>query len=1048
VKKQPSFIIYDASAGAGKTFTLVRNYISSLLLSKDISFYKNILALTFTNKAVAEMKSRIIESLKGFSANPIAEKDLELFKAVKEKTGFSTEKIQRKSAIILKSILHNYAAFEVSTIDSFTHRILRTFAKDLNIPLNFEIQLETEEVLNEAVDRVIAKAGKKEEKNLTKAMIDFSLSKADDDRSWDISYDLNDIAKLLVNDNHIDFTAQLENISTQDFADFTKELYTKIDDKLKFSQEKADEFFELIQNNGVNPENFSRKSIPNYFLKIQQGKIKGLPPEEKTVWAANIDNPAYGKHYKKSENPDIKAIIDQILPQIAALFFQTKKALLEIQLYKRIVKINPSLSLLSAIQKEVNAIKEERNLLLISDFNKRIYENIKNEPAPFIYERLGERYHIYYIDEFQDTSELQWKNLIPLVGNSLSTAEGEVTLVGDAKQSIYRWRGGKAEQFMDLNADENPFNRKKYIEKLPDNYRSLKEVVEFNNEFFEETAQFIKHPPYRELFEKASQEAVKTKGGYVEINFIEAKNKTEEEEIYPEKVLEIIKDLKSKKHEYKEICVLVRKKPEGVVIADFLSENNIPITSSETLLLAKSAEIKFLISLMKLSLNPKNKTLKFEILSFIYSFFVVKEEFFDFVYPKLNLNGKDFFKSLENHEIFFELNKFQSLPFYDAVEYSLRSFKLLKTADAYLQFFLDFIFDYTKNNTGGLTGFLELWEIKKDKLSISLPEGNNAVQIMTIHKAKGLEFPIVIYPFANEKIDDTSKDNVWINLEESKIPVTYLRASKKLNELSENTAEVYQELLRQKELDAFNVFYVAMTRAEKQLYILSKYDVDKNGNEKLNLFSGLLIHYLKTKNLWTENEFQYRFGENLPLEKSTVEKPKENIVLAEFISSAPENHAVEIITSTGSIWGSLQEKALEEGKLIHNLLQKIYLKEDLEKVLEEAILSGEILKKEEDKYLEKLKSIVLHPELEEYFSDKYEIFTEKEVLINQEYKRLDRLCIKDKEAVIIDYKTGKYNAAHENQINTYAFALESFGYKIKEKILIYIEENIQLHKVS
>src|SRR5690625_4694773 len=338
MQQTPSYFIYDASAGSGKTFTLVRNYLSRLLRSPNITAYKNLLALTFTNKAVAEMKSRILKNLKEFSENTAADKKSDLFREVQLKTGLKTEEISRKSEEILKHILHNYAAFEVSTIDSFTHRILRTFAKDLNIPLNFEIQLETEEVLNEAVDRVIAKAGKKEEKNLTKAMIDFSLSKADDDRSWDISYDLNDIAKLLVNDNHIDFTAQLENISTQDFADFTKELYTKIDDKLKFSQEKDDEFFELIQNNGVNPENFSRKSIPNYFLKIQQGKIKGLPPEEKTVWAANIDNPAYGKHYKKSENPDIKAIIDQILPQIAALFFQTKKALLEIQLYKRIVK--------------------------------------------------------------------------------------------------------------------------------------------------------------------------------------------------------------------------------------------------------------------------------------------------------------------------------------------------------------------------------------------------------------------------------------------------------------------------------------------------------------------------------------------------------------------------------------------------------------------------------------------------------------------------------------------------------------------------------------
>ncbi len=1047
MEKQPSFIIYDASAGSGKTFTLVRNYISTLLLSPNITAYKHILALTFTNKAVAEMKNRILESLKAFSANPIPENHLDLFSAVQDKTKLTKVEIQEKSAIILKSILHNYAAFEVSTIDSFTHRILRTFAKDLNIPINFEVQLDTEEILNEAVDRVIAKAGKKEEKELTKAMIDFALSKADDDRSWDIAYDLNEIAKLLVNDNHLEFTTQLENISTKDFADFTKELYKKIESKINFCVEKAEDFFALIQANGVNPKNFMRGSIPNYFKKLQQKNLKNIPPLKTPAWAENIDNPEYGKHYKKAESPEIKQTIDQILPQIAQLYFQTLKAILEIKLYKRIVKVNPSLSLLTAIQKEVNAIKEERNLLLISDFNKRIYESIKNEPAPFIYERLGERYHIYYIDEFQDTSVLQWKNLMPLIENSLAAEKGQLTLVGDAKQSIYRWRGGKAEQFMDLNAEENPFNREKFREKLPFNYRSLKEVVEFNNEFFKTSAEFIKYQPYKELFKNAEQKIAKNEGGYVEINFIEAKNKTEENEIYPEKILEIINNLKSKNHEYEEICILVRKKDEGVVIADFLSENNIPITSSETLLLEKSDEIQFLIALMNFSLNPTDKTLKFELLNFLYKHFKVEEDIFSFLYSKLNLTEKDFFKSLKSLDIHFELNKFQALPFYDAIEYSLRSFKLEKTADAYLQFFLDFVFDYTEKHSGGLTGFLTLWEIKKDKLSITLPEGNNAVQIMTIHKAKGLEFPIVIYPFANEKIDDTSKDKVWVNLEESKIPITYLKASQELEKLSENTAAVYQDLLIQKELDVFNVFYVAMTRAEKQLYILSKYEVDKNGNEKSNLFSGLLIHYLKSKNLWQKDQLQYHFGK-LPLLKKSKEKQTDQLKLENFISSAPEKHGIAVITTPGMIWGSIQEKAIEKGKLIHNLLQKIFTAEDINKVLEEAVLAGEILSEEYEDYVEKIKNIVFHPELKPYFSKEYEIFTEKEILIQREYKRLDRLCIKDKNAVIIDYKTGNYNPTHEKQINTYANALEKMNYQIQEKLLVYIEEEIRLYRVS
>lgn len=1044
MRKISPFIIYDASAGSGKTFTLVRNYLSRLLLSPDITTYRNLLAITFTNKAVAEMKSRIIESLKGFSADSISDQHLALFKAVQSETGLTEKEIRQKSEEILQNILHNYASFEVSTIDSFTQRILRTFAKDLNIPLNFEVSLETEEILQEAVDRVLAKAGKPEHKNLTQALIDFALFKTDDDKSWDISYDLDKIAKLLVNDNHLPFLEILEEKKPEDFAAFTSDLKNQIKSLTNLCKQSAEDFFSLIEAHNLLPEHFSRKSIPNFFKKINKGKMELGKLYDKPKWVQNIDNPDYERHYTKNQLPEIKQTIDNILPEIARLYFTIEDAIKKIMLYKDIIKTNPSLSLLSAIQDEVKTIKEERNILLISEFNRRIYKSIKDEPAPFIYERLGEKYHTFYIDEFQDTSDLQWENLLPLVADSLATERGQLTLVGDAKQSIYRWRGGKPEQFMDLINHENPFHLESFHERLPYNYRSKYEIINFNNTFFQHCSQFLRHPPYQTLFQEAAQKPFKETGGYVEIDFIQATNKKEREENYPQKILELIYSLSEKGYTYNQICILVRIKDYGVIIADYLNQHEIPIISSETLLLNKSKEINFLIALLEFSLNPREKSWKFEILNFLYDHIQPEESLFEFVYPRLPLEGNTFFHSLKDYKIDFDLHKLQYLPFYDAIEYSIRAFNLLEKADAYLQFFLDFVFDFTEKNSGGIIEFLDLWELKKDKLSISIPEGGEAIQIMTIHKAKGLEFPIVIYPFANEKMDDTRQDNLWIPLEDHfKVPLTYLGASKTLPHLHKNAERVYQELLLNKEFDAMNLFYVALTRAEEQLYIISELDGKKL--PKPNSFSGLLINYLQSLNLWEENQTNYSFGE-ITIKNKTAEKPQ-HLYLDKFISSAPENHQIEILTGSGQLWGSLQEKALEEGKLIHNLLQEIHTASDIDKTLEKAVFGGEILESEVEKHKQILENIVFHSDLSMFFTDHFTIYTEKEIVSEGEIKRLDRLCIRENKATIIDYKTGTPHPDHKNQLHSYSEALRGFGFEIENKILVYLNEQIDVQKL-
>lgn len=1038
-----SFTIYNASAGSGKTFTLVKEYLVLLFRSGKKDSYRNILAITFTNKAVNEMKSRIIESLHAFSEAETPAGSLALLKAVCAETGMDEAEVKAKSRKILKSIIHNYAAFEVSTIDGFTHRVLRTFAKDLGLPVNFEVELNTRKILMEAVDSLISKAGS--DKKLTKVLVDFALSKTDEDKSWDISRDLYQISELLTNENNQKPLALLKDKSLEDFENFTLQLKQELKKGKEDLAELCDQFFILLEENGLEDSNFTRKSLPSHFQKLKEEK----PVNFDAQWVSNLaTDPLYNKSFKDEGK---KAVIDGLQSTFVQLFEATKAIYFRLEFLIEIKKRIVQLSLLNAINREVEEIKKERSILLISEFNPRISAEVKDQPAPFIYERLGERYRNYFIDEFQDTSQMQWENLMPLIDHSLSGGGGEeqlakLMLVGDAKQSIYRWRGGKAEQFIDLCGGSNPFNIEKQVENLPDNFRSGAQVVNFNNDLFQFASRSLSHPEYSKLFEDCEQTPRKGDFGYVNISFLEAENKEEEDELYPAKVLEILKDLEQRGFSKSDVCILTRKKSEGICIARHLSENGISVVSSETLLIENSSEVNFIVSLLEFSLNPENNELKLAIFNFLQERLELENPH-RVISENLQFHGSDFFNWLSRFEIEFDLEMLKTVSLYEAAEYIIRSFGLVEDSDAYIQFFLDYIFETTQRNSTGIQDFIELWKEDRSSLSIVVPEEENAVQIMTIHKSKGLEFPIVIYPYANSDFRDTKKDSVWLELEEfcDSIPVSYLSASQKMANWGEDHFRIYEELLQQKELDSLNVFYVACTRASRQLYILSKAEFDKKtGSEKSGKTSGLLIGFLKEKGLWN-GDLQYEFGqieEALPGENSAAEHQQV------FYSSSTENQAVNIVTRSGSLWDTRQEEAIERGQIAHDILAKINSREDLDPALESAVHEGIISAEARKKMMDLIENIISHPDLKQYFEPGVSNFNERDILLEEGRKlRPDRLNFSNKKVSIIDYKTGSHSETHSQQINEYAQVLDSMGFSIEKKILVYINSGVTLKYV-
>ncbi len=1045
MSKGLSFSVYDASAGSGKTFTLVKEYLKILFASNNNEKFKQVLAITFTNKAVGEMKARILEMLKMFSDDAILKTPNSMFKAICEELPIDAKKLHNRSKTILNTIMHNYAAFDISTIDGFNHRLIRTFAHDLKLPLNFEVELDVKSLLNEAVDSLIAKAGS--EKTLTKVLIDFALEKADDDKSWDVSRDFNAIASLLVNENDLKYVKTLEDKSLEDFNDLKQSLSLKIKTAEKTVIDSAEGALNLIESNGLDFSDFTRSTLPNHFKKASEFNFLGLYSNQ---LESNI---AEGiKIYNKNLDPIKAGTIDSILPQIGNYYQSTKSAVFHLKFLKAFYKNITPLSVLNAINNELNNIKVEQNKMLISEFNSIISNEIKDQPTPFIYERMGEKFRHYFIDEFQDTSQLQWENLIPLIDNTLTGENlkgerGTAMLVGDAKQAIYRWRGGKAEQFIGLTKGDRSFQIEQANVRLESNYRSFENIVTFNNHFFEylSTVAFS-NMDYAQLYKNATQRPFIEAEGYVSLNFLDFEKEDDKNEVYSEQVLQTINSCIDSGYELKDICILVRKKKEGIAIAEYLSNVGLKITSSETMLINNSPEVRFTNSILSLLLNPKDSDSKIFVLDYLAETYNIKDKH-DYFISHIHLDLNAFFESFKMFDIDISPKTLIQEPLYDIAESIVRNFKFVETSNAYIQFYLDVVLEYSQKHISDALAFLEYFDKKKDSLSIVSPQNQNAVQIMTIHKSKGLEFPIVIFPYAQLDIYNEIDPKEWYALDKEKyndFSHTLLNYTKDFEFYDNMGLQIYERHQAALELDNLNLLYVALTRPIEQLYVIGKKDINKKGDVNSRTYSGLLINYLMQAGEWNDSQLNYSYGS--PKKKSQKQDNRDNTIEhSEFISIAKEEHNIKVISNSGYLWDTEQQNAIEKGNLIHDIMAHINTKEDIAFVIEEFVTSGTINKKQAYSLLKTIHQIVEHPELENYFNAAHTIYNERDIITKTgKILRPDRLIIDKEKGVIIDYKTGLHNPKYQHQLQDYQDVLEEMGIEVTRKILIYINDTIKI----
>ena len=1053
-----SFTVYRSSAGSGKTYTLVREYLKIIL--QDTGSFRNILAVTFTNKAAGEMKRRVLSCLEELSG-PQAGKGKAtktLLPSLMEDTGLSEPEISLRSAEALKKILHHYSDFAIGTIDSFSHRIIRAFAHDFGLPVNFKVELDADELIETAVDLLLDKAG--DDEQLTALLVNFLENNIEDDKSWAIDKSLMEFSKLLLDEESQQNLSKLRSLSIKDFKAIAGFLRKKTKEFENAMHEEANIASKAICNAGLEHHAFAYGSsgISWYFEQLAGGRLDKLVPGSRLVAAVEKDSWSSGKASSadKETIERIKPILNESFQRIRELIGKSYPGY---RLYKLLMKSVYPLALLNSIDLILQEFKKQNNIVHISEFNSRIAKIVMGEPVPFIYERTGEKYRHILIDEFQDTSALQWQNFVPLIENSLASGYFNL-VVGDGKQAIYRWRNGDVEQFTSLPAlkgsDESQVIRERqealsrnFLEqRLDKNFRSGEVIVNFNNDFFGFICSLLDEPR-RKVYEGLIQIADTAKeGGYVKISFT-GKGEDEEEtteDAMMEKVLGTIAECLGDGFRFRDIAVLCRANREASVIARMLVEHSISVVSGESLLLNYSPLVRMLTGLVRYVFGPVNPVIQAEILTRCCELFPAEKPFYKSWLKTDPEKRTKLFNDFLNARIGGEgISTLKTLPVYDLFISLVNSFCPSAAGDPYIQFFLNAVLKFGSDKSSSAPDFLEWWDDHHEKLSVVMSSGFDAVQVMTIHKAKGLQFPVVIYPFAGDSLKNTKK-YLWAGLDHNEVPslaTAILPSEKGIEETV--FADMYLEERQKSKLDLINVLYVVMTRPEQRLYLLPP--PPKKSGEPGSVPS-FLKSWLQHKELWEDDHDEYDFGYRDAMNPAIMEKL--NVLHMPALKFSDWRETIRIRSSAPEIWNLEDpDRNLRFGNVLHAILAGLTPENDADDMIERMLDNGLLDRVWENEVRSKIHKILNDPDFAFIFDNNADVRPEAEILTAGGHAiRPDRVIIKEGRAIVVDYKTGRPMEKYKTQLQQYAKYLEDLGYKDVRKYLLYLEPEVRLEEVK
>ena len=1069
MENRKPLVVYKASAGSGKTFRLAVEYIK-LLINNPMA-YKNILAVTFTNKATEEMKMRILSQLYGIWKKLPDSKDY--MEKVTQELGVSEEYASNRAQMALSNLVHNYNYFRVETIDSFFQSVLRNLARELELTANLHIGLNDQQVEQQAVDELIE--GLDHNSKELGWILNYIQENIDEDKTWNVIGSIKKFGENIYKDIYKSHSKELDSlIQGKDFFQkYTEELRKIRTIAKKNLEDIADSFFDALEKRGLSVDDFSygKSGVCSYFLRLRKGEYDTDSLLTSRVKDA-MDDPM--KWLKKADqNPNsaaysaVNAVLfnmlndaEKIRPQQARLYKSADLTL----------KYMYQLRLLNSISEQVREINRSSNRFLLSDTQTLLHELIQDSDSPFIFEKIGTQLEHVMIDEFQDTSTVQWENFKVLLKECLSHEGSQDLIVGDVKQSIYRWRSG---DWRLLNNIEREF-AKEQMETLPlaVNYRSCKNIIQFNNAFFTLASEL----EYNELADKTPDEALQVKKAYQDVVQQERKGLSDEglvriqlipNDNYQETMLDKIKvqivELIDNGIPANKIAILVRSNQNIKTIGEYLMHEmpELKLVSDEAFQLDASLAVNILVEALQLLVHRDNHLLKSNLAKSYQKLILGKD-----VNDTLLFIENDDVTSLLPRAYTDHMDELLTLPMFDLVERLYSIFQLSNLADesAYVCAFYDQVSNFLVDNVADIDAFIEAWNDNIHKKPIQSDE-IDGIRLITIHKSKGLEFDNVIMPFCDWPLEKTNL--IWCQLEDEDVPFNRLPiipidfSRSMLDTVYEND---YQHEHLQNVVDNLNLLYVGFTRAGKNLFVFGKRGNKGSRSQVIEQCLPQLVEILpnvrhslsddKNATIWLE------FGELKTSKPQAEEKETSNVfqqpVTALRLQIQSFDSPVEFKQSNQSrnfIEGDEEEERqksyIQMGNILHAVFSTIRTKDDIQQALEELEGNG-ILYDEEvsrERLHELLESRLRNAKVADWFSDRWTLYNECSILsvhpITNEVveQRPDRVMIDGDEVVVVDFKFGRPHPEYHDQVHQYMSLLKDMGYQNVKGYLWFVYSN-------
>ncbi len=1080
--------VYRASAGSGKTYRLTYEYIKMLLGRRNehdqyYTFYRNynnshrrILAVTFTNKATEEMKQRIVSQLDVLAHTP-NESDYidDLCNAFR----CDESCVQRNAAMVLHQILQDFSFFGISTIDSFFQQVLRAFTREVGLQGGYDVELDTSYVTMAAIDRMFDSLDNNKE--LFDWILEYAREQIRNGKSWNIHNrsDLPLLAKQLSSEVFKRYSKVLHKVKLSDYNHYINTLRNFREQYVTRLADAARQAREAISQQGITYDVFYRGWIKKLDVVCDEqlilADIKAFQKIAET-WRNKMEDPeGWFTSSKLKKGPSIPHLIEALSPAFYALNDMLGEQLIEFNSVDVCLRHIYAMGVLTTIGEYVNEYSQEHNSILLSETPDILRGLINKSDAPFIYEKMGTRISHYMIDEFQDTSNLQWDNFEPLVNESLA-GNNENLIVGDVKQSIYRWRNS---DWRLLHKGLDDFNYASMTSGNDTNWRSCAGVIAFNNSFFKVASVLLQgrirtlmqaghhtlpdDDVIGKIYENVSQKVSEKKllhSGRVDLHILKSRNS----EIFEDEILQRLpaqlEELLIRGYRPKDILILVRKGKEGCKVVELLLSlaaehtgvlRDIKVISDDSLLLSSAPPVKLIIGILRYIQNPGYDLNKL-ILAYEHGLVSGNDS---------NRSLTDFFERKSTEKTIDEdldafIRDISSKSLFEMCELIIHHFKLNTRPEyiAYIEAFQDVVVEYCSNRSSDVYSFLRWWDDKEGKYTVKSPENLNAITVLTIHKSKGLEYPVVIIPFAHWTMSSASSNQpnmMWYEPDRppfNHLPVLPIDHKDEL--VSTIFAPQYFQELISEYVDNLNLAYVAFTRARQELIIYTRTPSKRGAYMLGDVISETLNFPEPFDEVCPTIDFASCIIEDSDEEKILSigadwtplieDKPATEMTSVAYDIVIPSQKRLKQRTTAAGVSGNAMRN---KGILMHEILSLIYTVQDVDKVVQQFVREGKLMKRQACNIAQELTSLITTPEVQHWFSTDVQVLNETDIIISDtSVSRPDRIVIDGDRVVVIDYKFGNIEKkSYCTQVSRYMNYLRLMGYEHVDGYIWYVTKS-------